>query len=302
MVWYSQEARSYALLVALCAAGLWAFAAALELDGGRRALWLWAIAGGLAVATHYFAIFLVGPELCWLVWKRGRRAGLVLAVPVVVGLALAPLAIHQRANGSAGFIAQTALGTRLAQAVKQLALGYDAPAETVFVVLGIVLGCAVLLVFAGRVRRSTRRAALGLIGLGVATVGLPVLLGVVGLDYLITRNLIVAGCRRRLPPPGRSPVGARAGTVVLVGLCAARPGRHAGDRSRQPLSARRLARRRRTSCRAERPSVVVLTPSSGGLAFDYYLPERQDDRAGWGAGVSSVEVIGLGARGVGAPV
>ncbi|MCA1690502.1 MAG: glycosyltransferase family 39 protein [Actinobacteria bacterium] len=51
LVWYSQEARAYALLVALSAASLWAFSAALEPrpGAGRRGPALWAAAAGLAL-------------------------------------------------------------------------------------------------------------------------------------------------------------------------------------------------------------------------------------------------------------
>jgi hypothetical protein len=300
LIWYSQEARSYALLLALCAAGLWAFAAALEPGAGRRALWLWAIAGGLALATHYFAIFIVGPELCWLAWRLGRRALPALAVPVVIGLAVAPLALHQRANGTAGFIAQTPLRTRLAQAVKQLALGYDAPAETVFVVFGLVFGVAVAWLFWSRIGRSARRAVLGLAGLGGAAVLLPLLGGLVGLDYLITRNLIVAWVPVAVAIAAILARSGRAGTIVLIGLC--------GLGLAATLGIDLDSRYQRDDWRgaahvvpAGSPSVVVLTPSSGRLAFGYYLPDARTI-APTGATVSSVEVIGLGARGVGAPV
>jgi len=300
LIWYSQEARAYALLVALCAAGLWAFAAALEPGAGRRALWLWAVAGALAVATHYFAVFLVGPELCWLLWKRGRGAAPVLAVPVVVGLALAPLAIHQRANGGAGFIAQTPVSTRLAQAVKQLGLGYDAPGATVFVVLGIGFGLAVLWLAWRRIDGPRRRAALAAGVLGGATLILPVILAVSGEDYLITRNLIVVWVPVALAVAVILAGSGRAGTVVLIGVC--------GLGLAATLGIDLDSRYQRDDWRgaagvvpAGSLSVVVLTPSSGRLAFDYYVPDTQTI-APTGATVSSVEVIGLGARGVGAPV
>src|SRR3954447_18166021 len=65
LVWYSQEARAYALLVLLCAA-----AAVLAIDARERprprALVLWAIMSALALTTHYFAVFVVGPLALWL--------------------------------------------------------------------------------------------------------------------------------------------------------------------------------------------------------------------------------------------
>src|SRR3712207_5330908 len=53
LVWYSQEARAYALLVLL------ATLATLFCVRGRP--WLWALFSALALATHYFAAFVVGP-------------------------------------------------------------------------------------------------------------------------------------------------------------------------------------------------------------------------------------------------
>src|SRR4051794_24119625 len=65
LVWYSQEARAYALLVLLCA-----LLTLLTLEAREhpraRTLAGWAALGGLALATHYFAIFIVGPAALWL--------------------------------------------------------------------------------------------------------------------------------------------------------------------------------------------------------------------------------------------
>ena len=68
-----------------------------------------------------------------------------LAVPALAGIALAPLALGQRANDSAEFIGDSALLTRLAQVPKQFLVGYDAPLEPLLVAvsaLAIVAGFA----------------------------------------------------------------------------------------------------------------------------------------------------------------
>src|SRR5207253_5308105 len=54
LVWYSQEARAYALLATLCACGLLFFLRALQAQERRALLW-WAVASALALATHSFA-------------------------------------------------------------------------------------------------------------------------------------------------------------------------------------------------------------------------------------------------------
>ena len=64
LIWYSQEARAYALLVALCALSVW-----LAQRGDWR---LWALTSALALATHYFAVFVVVPELAWIAWRHAR--------------------------------------------------------------------------------------------------------------------------------------------------------------------------------------------------------------------------------------
>ena len=51
LVWYSQEARSYGLLVLLSAASLLAFAYVLDRPTGRSA-GAWVITSALALATH----------------------------------------------------------------------------------------------------------------------------------------------------------------------------------------------------------------------------------------------------------
>jgi mannosyltransferase len=298
LIWYSQEARSYALLVALCAAGLWAFAGALETGrSGRRALGFWALLSALALATHYFAVFLVGPELCWLAWRLGRPALPAFAGVTVSGLALAPLAIHQRANGGAGFIARTALGTRVAQAVKQLALGYDAPGDAVVVGIGCLLGVAVVWLAWRALAGRPRVVAAGLAGLGGASVLAPVIVGLAGADYVITRNLIVGWVPVAIAVAAVLGSAGRAGVVVLAGICMVGLGVTVGV----DLNARYQRddwRGVAEAVPARTVSAVVVTPSSGRLALEYYLPGARPLGAA-GARVASVEVIALGARGVG---
>ncbi len=72
LVWYSQEARSYALLVLLTATALLAMSTAL--DGFEpRALGAWACAAVLSLATHYYAVLAIVPQAVWLL-VASRRA------------------------------------------------------------------------------------------------------------------------------------------------------------------------------------------------------------------------------------
>src|SRR4051794_33625874 len=113
LIWYSQEARSYALMVLLTGLTLWALKRALD-DRSTRRLALWAAASIAAIATHYYAGFLIGAEAGWLLlvtWRTGARARAAVAVSGVglAAAALLPLALHQRSTGAAKFIAESGL-------------------------------------------------------------------------------------------------------------------------------------------------------------------------------------------------
>src|SRR5262245_14331047 len=78
LVWYSQEARAYPLLVLLCGLSFWAFVAARE-SGSDRSLVAWWLASSLAIATHYFALIVVAVMAGWLlVSQRTLRARLAV--------------------------------------------------------------------------------------------------------------------------------------------------------------------------------------------------------------------------------
>ncbi|HEX5375716.1 MAG TPA: glycosyltransferase family 39 protein, partial [Solirubrobacterales bacterium] len=94
LVWYSQEARAYALLVLLTSLSLLYFDRGLE-HGRRRDLTAWGLVSGLALATHYFAIFPIAAEAAWLLYRRRRGAFRGAAILAAFGLLLTPLAIHQ---------------------------------------------------------------------------------------------------------------------------------------------------------------------------------------------------------------
>ena len=71
LIWYSQEARSYALLVFFGALALFFFVRALDTGRGRD-LACWALASALALCSHYFAVFAVAIEAVWLLRGAAR--------------------------------------------------------------------------------------------------------------------------------------------------------------------------------------------------------------------------------------
>jgi len=223
LIWYSQEARSYEMLVFLSSVSLLAFAYALENPTPRRVAG-WVLASALALATHYYAILAVVPEAAWLLWVHRRRRAVQVGVGVVglCGLALIPLAIGQSGTGNASWIAKAPLGRRLGQVVPQFASGFDGPAHSVLEPLAIaILVLAAALVFA-RSDAPSRRGALIAGGIALAGLVLNLVLIAGGVDDLITRNVLAIWMPAALfVAGGLAAAGARrVGPVAAGALCA----------------------------------------------------------------------------------
>ena len=199
LIWYSQEARSYALLVFFGALSLLFFARALRTHSDRD-LGLWAIASALALLSHYFAFFVVGIEAVWLlVALRTRRAEALVAVGVVtlVGLALLPLLTAQTKPAHIGWIEHSRLSTRVFETGVGFLAGEtghviaEPPRERYALIPAILVGSALLLLALRGTRREKEAAGLGLaIGLGVVLLASSAAL--VGKDYVVERNLLPA--------------------------------------------------------------------------------------------------------------
>ncbi|HEY5317431.1 MAG TPA: glycosyltransferase family 39 protein [Solirubrobacteraceae bacterium] len=192
LIWYSQEARSYELVVLLCAVTLLTFAYALSAPS-RRSLPAWALACALALATHYFAVLAVVPEAAWLLVVHRRRRSVQLAVGVIAlaGLALIPLAISQQGTGNSNWIARIPLGSRLGQVTPQFLLGFGAPAGRWLRAIDAVVVLAALALLWWRGTRDERRRAMLAGGLAVAGAVVMLALLAAGVDDLLTRNVIV---------------------------------------------------------------------------------------------------------------
>jgi len=221
LIWYSQEARAYALLTALSALSLWAFARLLREPSGRAAA-VWALASAFALASHYFAAFLVFPEAIWLAAAplSRRTAAPALGAVTLAALALLPLALHQRSLDLASFIKGDSLVFRLARAGKNLLVGFDSPLEHELAVVAVLIALAGAVGSFAWARGRERSGSHVALALGLLMVGLPLALAVAHADYLDSRNLlpawiplmtvVVAG----LLPAGRTGVAA----LVLLGL------------------------------------------------------------------------------------
>jgi 4-amino-4-deoxy-L-arabinose transferase-like glycosyltransferase len=216
---YSQENRPYAALSFLGALSVLLLLRALERPSTQR-LAAWAVCCMAAIATHYFAGFLVAPEVAVLLWRaRLARPALLASAAVAAGaLVVAPVGLHQQSLGRADFVTETPLGGRLREAGNQFAKGVvKAPWAGLGVAAVVLVAVAVLLLLSRR-SEERRRAALPL-GLGAAAVAVPVLLALVGLDAVLWRNLIVAW----VPLAVGLSMGfaaSRAGLLAAVGLMA----------------------------------------------------------------------------------
>ncbi|HEY2333539.1 MAG TPA: glycosyltransferase family 39 protein [Solirubrobacterales bacterium] len=198
LLWYSQEARAYALFVLLTALSLLYFARVLE-HGRRRDFVAWGIASALALATHYFSAFPIAAEAIWLLRRRGREAVPGLGILAGAGLLLAPLAVHQMSSGHAEWIGSFSLGHRIWETGLTFMLGEtgDIIAQPEHPLLALVpcllAAVALVLVFARGDRRERKAAGIPL-AIATVTVAVPVALGLLdpGKDYVLARNLMPA--------------------------------------------------------------------------------------------------------------
>ena len=198
LIWFSQDARAYALVFALTALSFLFFARARR-SGSGRDLALWALFSGLAIWTHYFAGFVIAPEAALLLLARNRRGAILATLAVAAAVALlAPIALQQADHGHASWIAAQPIGERLERGAAKL-VGSDNGNEhgarqggpiPLGVPLGLGLAALVLLLWRGDAeeRRGARPAAI----VGGAAVGAPLLLGLAGADYFDGRNLLPA--------------------------------------------------------------------------------------------------------------
>lgn len=198
LLWYSQEARAYALLVLLCAVSLLYCARALR-GGRRRDFVAWGLASGLALGTHYFAVFPVAAEALWLLRRRRRESLPGLGVVALFGLALAPLALHQMSLKHAEWIANFSLGHRLWETAATFVSGETTdiiarPERPLLAVVPLALALAGLALLALRARREERRAAALPLGVALAAIGIPILLALASpsKDYVLARNVVPA--------------------------------------------------------------------------------------------------------------
>ncbi len=195
LIWFSQEARAYMLLAALTGAGFLFFARARS-DPSKRNVWLWALFSALAVMTHFFAGFAVAPEAVWLLWRwrlRERRVLGAVAAVAAVQLAMAPFALIDTGHGT-GWIAAVPRLHRIGMAALEWGVSILLRRSTIATGLlgaaALTVAVALLVTFAGD--RRTRDGALVGAVIGGFVIVAPLILGLLGQDYFLSRNVIPA--------------------------------------------------------------------------------------------------------------
>ncbi len=195
MIWYSQEARSYMLLAALCGASLLLCARAWRRPSARNLGW-WAAISALTLLTHFFAGFLVAAEALVLLWTARRRAAVAAAgVLVVVQAALLPLAINDASHPLQGWITDFPLSIRIQQVPVAFGMGtlYQQSSIVAGGLLGaaVLAGCVLVLLVIGADAEQLRGAGVAAAIAGFVVLA-PLLLALLGSDYYIARNLLPA--------------------------------------------------------------------------------------------------------------
>jgi mannosyltransferase len=272
LVWYSQEARTYALLALLGALSFWSFLSALERPDGRR-MAVWAAVSAAAVLSHYFAAFLVIVEAAWLIVATRRRSALIASGAVaLVGAALIPLVLRQ-ADHRSDWIANLSFASRVKEVTKKLVTGELTPANDVQLAAVLLLAGGAMVYAARRLSQREQRGAALALGVGCGAIALPMIVDVFGFRYLISKNVIAAvpvllvgaavilGAQRA---PRVGTAGAAAGLTLFAALVV--------DGALNPALQRPDYRTAAKALGSPVRDEVVLAPNLGNMPLALYRP------------------------------
>ena len=223
LAWMSQDARSYSLVVLLAVGSVAVFLLLRERFTQARFL-AWVLVATAAAASHYFAIFVVLPQLVWIAIQfRWKAWWGILAFALGVA-ALVPLAAEQRSTNASLAIGGQSLVTRISGVPKNFLAGEKGGEFDQWVLLGAAaaLMLAGLVLAVAATSAVERRKLVPVALIAAFGFGVPLLAALVGLDYVNARNLlpawplflvlVAAGC-------AAASVG-RVGLVVCGAICA----------------------------------------------------------------------------------
>ena len=270
LIWYSQEARSYALAMFLAALSLVFLAGAAERRG--RDLVLWAVTVSLLLATHYFSAILIAAEAIWLLRRRGLERPVLgaFAVPLAAGLLLAPLALAQE---RADWIADLGFQGRLDETPRFFVGGFGgAPGSGLGLAAGLLVAAGLVLLL-WRARDQERDGGLLALGLVAIAFAASLVLAAVGLDYVYHRNFLVLWIPLAVAVAAGFTAVRTAGLVAAGLLCALLLSSHIGivrdeDRRREDWEAATKGLRRADGARP----TAIWPPYADAPLIHYGIP------------------------------
>ena len=194
LVFWGQNARGYAPMVALVAGSFVAFDALLT-SGSRRSWIAYVVLTALAVYASFVAVFALPAQLIALAWLRReawRRALSAMAACAVAWIPLAVLAL-ERGSGQLFWIPRPSLKTE-GQVIQALAsAGFEPNFRPTWAATGLtILTVALLLVAAVRIVRRPGWGPLLALSWLVVPVGLMWLWSLVGQSLFTPRNALVS--------------------------------------------------------------------------------------------------------------
>ena len=192
LVWYSQEARVYALFALVTAVGLFFFVQVL-VELRTRALIGWSVASAVMLLTHYFAVFTIAGMTVVLLYRHRARWQLIalsLLPTAVAAFALLPIVAAQRTAEKTEWIAAIPLAERLLQLPEHFLTGFAYPPLVFVAVAGLLAATATVGLLTDGER--SQLVAGGLLGVAAVAIGLPLLGKAVSQDFVISRNLLAA--------------------------------------------------------------------------------------------------------------
>jgi mannosyltransferase len=196
-VWYSQEARPYALLEMFCLLSVICVIRAVD-GGSRRWLWAWAASASLALLTHFFAGFLLAGEVLWLLrHRRDRDVVVAIGAMGIVGALMLALVASGRTSEVAWVHASAPLGTRVSLTPVQFLTGlydnWDSATDTAVRFICAAAVCAAGLALAIGTARERVRTHPFLVA-AAAMILLPLALAIAKptSDYFLPRYVIAA--------------------------------------------------------------------------------------------------------------
>ncbi|MGA8746104.1 MAG: hypothetical protein WB507_09590, partial [Solirubrobacterales bacterium] len=300
LIWYSQEARGYALLVFLAALSFLFFVRALR-TRDRRDLTLWALSSALALCSHYFAFISVSVEAVWLLVSF-RSSWRQLVVPIgavaAVGLALVPLLRVQANPAHIGWIHHLRLSGRILESAVGFLIGetgrvISEPPRTGYALIpALAVGTAFFLLAMRGTRREKQGAALCLV-VAAAVWLLPLAAALAGKDYFEPRNLLPA----LVPLAVAASIGfavngaPRVGPILAAALCIYWLGFDllvTQTPSLQRPDFRAIVERIGTP----RVPRAIVTWKAGIDTVDFYLADGAQRLAAGGLRIKEVDVIG----------